>query len=250
MTSATWISPANTSLPVTPVVVPDDADAKSFAVGNEAYIGPGQLANSRFLDGMTVEQAKAEVATRLEKAGIGKRTVNYRLRDWLVSRQRPWGCPIPMVHCAEMRRGAGARKAICRCCCRKRSISPASGNPLDRDLDWKTTTCPICGGTATRDTDTLDTFADSSWYFARFTDSHAEDAGQQGGGGLLAAGGPIYRRHRACDPASALCALLHPRDEQAGPGFGRRSRSPASSPKAWSVTRPIKRRGRQLALAR
>ena len=67
MTSATWISPANTRLSVTPVVVPSDADPKSFAVGNEAYTGPGRLANSRFLDGMTVEEAKAEVAARLEK---------------------------------------------------------------------------------------------------------------------------------------------------------------------------------------
>ena len=88
-------------LAVTPVVVPSDADPKTFAVGDEAYTGPGKLANSRFLDGMTVEQAKAEVAARLEKDGIGERTVNYRLRDWLVSRQRPWGCPIPMVHCEK-----------------------------------------------------------------------------------------------------------------------------------------------------
>ena len=80
-------------LAVTPVVVPSDADPKTFAVGTEAYTGPGKLANSHFLDGMTVEEAKAEVAARLEKAGIGERTVNYRLRDWLVSRQRPWGCP-------------------------------------------------------------------------------------------------------------------------------------------------------------
>jgi leucyl-tRNA synthetase len=156
-------------LTVTPVVVPTDADPKTFAVDTEAYTGPGKLANSRFLDGMTVEQAKAEVAARLEKDGIGERTVNYRLRDWLVSRQRPWGCPIPMVHCEK---------------CGVVPVKPEnlpvklpdvidfsrSGNPLDRDRAWKTTTCPDCGGPAVRDTDTLDTFADSSWYFARFTD--------------------------------------------------------------------------------
>jgi len=159
-------------LPVTAVVVPEGADAKSFAIGNEAYIGPGRLANSRFLDGMTVDQAKAEVATRLEKAGMGKRTVNFRLRDWLVSRQRPWGCPIPMVHCQK-----------CGVVPLKESDLPVllpdkidfskSGNPLDRDLKWKNTICPTCGGPAARDTDTLDTFADSSWYFIRFCDSHA-----------------------------------------------------------------------------
>jgi len=161
-------------LSVTPVVVPSDADPKTFRIGNEAYVGPGRLANSRFLDGMSVEEAKAEVASRLEKAGMGKRTVNYRLRDWLVSRQRPWGCPIPMVHCGT-----------CGVVPLKQSDLPVllperidfskSGNPLDRDLTWKTTTCPACGGPAVRDTDTLDTFVDSSWYFIRFCDSHAKD---------------------------------------------------------------------------
>ncbi|HEX4370410.1 MAG TPA: leucine--tRNA ligase [Rhizomicrobium sp.] len=160
-------------LPVTPVVVPDDADAKSFAIGNEAYVGPGHLANSRFLDGMSVDQAKAEIATRLEKAGMGKRTVNFRLRDWLVSRQRPWGCPIPMVHCPKCGVVALKEKDLPVLLPEKIDFSK-SGNPLDRDLKWKTTTCPSCGGTATRDTDTLDTFADSSWYFIRFCDSHAK----------------------------------------------------------------------------
>src|SRR5579872_10295 len=145
-------------LPVTAVVVPSDADPKTFDVGSEAYVGPGRLANSRFLDGMTVEEAKAEVASRLEEAGIGERTVNYRLRDWLVSRQRPWGCPIPMVHCEK-----------CGVVPVKASDLPVllpdvidfsrQGNPLDRDLAWKTTTCPDCDGPATRDTDSLHTFA-------------------------------------------------------------------------------------------
>jgi len=155
------------NLNVTPVVVPDGADPKTFDVGKEAYTGAGRLANSRFLDGMTVEEAKVEVAARLEKAGIGKRTTNYRLRDWLVSRQRPWGCPIPIVHCAK-----------CGVVPVPKDQLPVKlpevinfnvkGNPLDADIQWKTTTCPSCKGPAVRDTDTLDTFADSSWYFARF----------------------------------------------------------------------------------
>ena len=161
-------------LTVTPVVVPSDADPKIFAVAAEAYTGPGKLANSRFLDGMTVEAAKAEVAARLEKDGIGERTVNYRLRDWLVSRQRPWGCPIPMIHCAK-----------CGVVPVPKDQLPVKlpevinfivkGNPLDADLAWKTATCPTCKGPAVRDTDTLDTFADSSWYFVRFTNPHADE---------------------------------------------------------------------------
>src|SRR5215475_6712620 len=161
-------------LPVTAVVVPSDADPKTFDVGAEAYVGPGKLANSRFLDGMTVEEAKSEVASRLEKAGIGERTVNYRLRDWLVSRQRPWGCPIPMVHCPKCGVVALKEKDLPVLLPDKIDFSK-SGNPLGRDLAWKNTTCPDCGGPATRDTDTLDTFADSSWYFARFCDSHAKE---------------------------------------------------------------------------
>ena len=156
-------------LSVLPVVVPEGTDPKTFTVGNEAYDGPGKLANSQFLDGMDVEPAKNEVISRLESRGVGKRTVNYRLRDWLVSRQRSWGCPIPMVHCAKC------------------GVVPVpepdlpiklpddlnfnvKGSPLAAHPSFKHTTCPSCGGAATRDTDTLDTFVDSSWYFARFTD--------------------------------------------------------------------------------
>jgi leucyl-tRNA synthetase len=161
-------------LSVTPVVVPEDADAASFTVGTEAYTGPGLLANSRFLDGMSVEDAKSEIAARLEKAGTGERTVNFRLRDWLVSRQRPWGCPIPVVHCASCGVVALPESALPVKLPDQIDFS-RTGNPLDRDLEWKNTRCPDCGGPATRDTDTLDTFADSSWYFARFCAPHAAE---------------------------------------------------------------------------
>jgi leucyl-tRNA synthetase len=161
-------------LPVLPVVIPDGADANSFTVGEEAYVGPGHLANSRFLDGLAVDPAKAEVAGRLEAAGTGKRTVHYRLRDWLVSRQRYWGCPIPVIHCAS-----------CGIVPVSASELPVAlpddvrfdqpGNPLEHHPTWKHTTCPTCKGKALRETDTFDTFVDSSWYFVRFTDSHADD---------------------------------------------------------------------------
>jgi leucyl-tRNA synthetase len=160
-------------LAVTPVVVPTEADPKTFAVGKEAYVGPGRLANSRFLDGMTVEQAKAEVAARLEKDGIGERTVNYRLRDWLVSRQRPWGCPIPMIHCGKCGVVPVPKDQLPVLLPEKIDFS-VKGNPLDADTAWKNTTCPKCNAPAVRDTDTLDTFVDSSWYFTRFTAPHAD----------------------------------------------------------------------------
>jgi len=154
-------------LQVTPVVVPKDADAATFDVGDEAYKGEGLLANSDFLDGMTVENAKEAIASRMEAADRGERTINYRLRDWGVSRQRYWGCPIPVVHCgacgivpvpdAELPVELPEDVQIDR-----------PGNPLDHHPSWKHVACPSCGTDAVRDTDTLDTFVDSSWYFLRF----------------------------------------------------------------------------------
>ena len=160
-------------LTVNAVVIPEGADPKTFDVGNEAYTGPGKLANSQFLDGLTVEDGKAEVLKRLEAAGIGQRKVQFRLRDWLVSRQRPWGCPIPMIHCGtcgvvpvpEDQLPVKAPDDL---------TFTVKGNPLDVHPTWKHVACPKCGGAATRDTDTLDTFVDSSWYYARFTDTTAE----------------------------------------------------------------------------
>jgi leucyl-tRNA synthetase len=161
-------------LPVLPVVVPEGADPKDFEVDTEAYLGPGKLANSRFLDGLDVEAAKSEVAIRLEARNAGKRTVQYRLRDWLASRQRAWGCPIPMIHCGR-----------CGVVPVPESDLPVrlpddlnfdvKGNPLDAHPSFKHVKCPACGGDARRDTDTLDTFVDSSWYFARFADPTASD---------------------------------------------------------------------------
>jgi leucyl-tRNA synthetase len=119
---------------------------------------------------MDVDSAKNEIARRMESEGRGLRTVNYRLRDWLVSRQRPWGCPIPMIRC-----GTCGLQPV------KESDLPVllpddlqfkgSGNPLDHHATWKHVSCPQCGGSATRETDTCDTFVDSSWYFARFADT-------------------------------------------------------------------------------
>ncbi|MEQ8194508.1 MAG: class I tRNA ligase family protein, partial [Rhodospirillales bacterium] len=154
-------------LPVTPVVAPPEAAADTFSVGEEAYTGGGRMINSDFINGLGVDEAKAEIIARLEQRNMGERTVNYRLRDWGVSRQRYWGCPIPIIHCPNcgivpvpeadlpvtLPEDVGFEKP---------------GNPLDHHPTWKHVDCPACGKKAERETDTFDTFFESSWYFARF----------------------------------------------------------------------------------
>jgi leucyl-tRNA synthetase len=158
-------------LKVKPVVIPEGEDPKSFAVGEDAYTGPGRIANSGFLDGKSVEEAKDEVASRLEARGEGERKINYRLRDWGISRQRYWGCPIPIVHCER----CGAVPAAELPVTLPEDVSfDKPGNPLDRHPSWKHVSCPECGGKAVRETDTMDTFVDSSWYFARFCSPRAK----------------------------------------------------------------------------
>jgi len=154
-------------LSVTPVVVPADVDAAEFEVGNEAFKGEGLLANSAFLDGMTVEAAKDEIAARLEILGRAERTINYRLRDWGISRQRYWGTPIPIIHCDACGIVPVPDDQLPVALPEDVEIGQA-GNPLDHHPTWKHVACPSCGAQALRDTDTLDTFVDSSWYFLRF----------------------------------------------------------------------------------
>jgi leucyl-tRNA synthetase len=165
-------------LSVTPVVVPEDADPKTFKVANEAYDGEGRLANSRFLDGLSIAAAQEEVAKRLEKETRGNRPVaarqiHYRLRDWGISRQRYWGCPIPVIHCEDCGVVPVPEKDL-------PVVLPEDvdfdrpGNPLDRHPTWKRVSCPRCKKPARRETDTMDTFVDSSWYFIRFTAPDAE----------------------------------------------------------------------------
>jgi leucyl-tRNA synthetase len=166
-------------LPVRPVVMPRDADPETFQIVDEAYTGDGVMINSRFLDGMSPAEAFEEVARRLTAVELGgrpaaERQVQYRLRDWGISRQRYWGCPIPMIHCE----GCGIVPV-------PRADLPVTlpedvdferpGNPLDRHPTWRHVACPRCGRPARRETDTMDTFVDSSWYFARFTAPWAHD---------------------------------------------------------------------------
>ena len=165
-------------LPILPVVAPKDiadrdAWMKSLVAGGEAYTDDGVAINSGFLDGLDVTAAKGAAIAKLQLLGAGEGTVNFRLRDWGVSRQRYWGCPIPIVHCDA-----------CGPVPVPESELPVElpvdvsfdvpGNPLDRHPTWKNVDCPKCGKPARRETDTMDTFVDSSWYFARFASAPGE----------------------------------------------------------------------------
>ena len=166
-------------LPVTPVVVPSDIEPADFEVADEAYLGDGRLANSKFLDGLDVTAAIDAAIAKLESQTVkdkpqGERRTNFRLRDWGISRQRYWGCPIPMIHCAD-----------CGVVQVPRADLPVTlpddvnfdkpGNPLERHPTWKDAVCPKCAKPARRETDTFDTFVDSSWYFARFCSPHDQE---------------------------------------------------------------------------
>ncbi len=161
-------------LPVRPVVCPPDADPSEFKVGTEAYTGEGRLINSSFLNGLDVPEAKRAMGERLEAGGFGERTVQYRLRDWGVSRQRYWGCPVPVIHCGAC--GAvPVPRADLPVTLPEDVTFDAPGNPLDRHPTWKHVACPSCGAAAERETDTFDTFFESSWYFARYCSPGVED---------------------------------------------------------------------------
>ncbi len=161
-------------LPVRLVVAPRDMTPEAMSVGDEAFTEDGVLIHSDFLDGLEVETAKEAVAARLEAQGRGERMVNYRLRDWGVSRQRYWGCPIPVIHCEACGVVPVPRADLpVRLPDDVRFDRP--GNPLDHHPTWKHVACPQCSAPARRETDTFDTFVDSSWYFARFCSPHAAD---------------------------------------------------------------------------
>jgi leucyl-tRNA synthetase len=168
-------------LPVLPVVAPVDPVERKAVLAQIAagkiYDGAGEIINSRFLDTMAPEKAYDEVAKRLEAellAGkpVAKRKVNYRLRDWGVSRQRYWGCPIPVIHCSACGI-VPVPKAELPVVLPEDASFDKPGNPLAHHPTWKHVSCPKCGSNAERETDTFDTFIDSSWYYARFASPHA-----------------------------------------------------------------------------
>ena len=164
---------AKYGLGVIPVVAPAGVAAADFRVTNEAYLGQGTLIHSDFLDGLSVAEAKRAVAERMQTAGSGEPTVKFRLRDWGVSRQRYWGCPIPVIHCQACGTVPVPRPALPVLLPEDVSFE-RPGNPLEHHPSWKHFDCPECGAPALRETDTCDTFVDSSWYFARFCSPQAE----------------------------------------------------------------------------
>jgi leucyl-tRNA synthetase len=169
-------------LPIIPVILPKDEPARGHALAKVheglPYVGEGTMLNSKFLDGLSGDEAFQEVARRLETtmlAGrqVAQRKINYRLRDWGISRQRYWGCPIPIVHCATCGIVPVAAKDL-PVILPDDATFDVPGNPLDRHPTWKHVDCPTCAKPSVRETDTMDTFVDSSWYFVRFTAPHAK----------------------------------------------------------------------------
>ncbi len=140
-----------------------------------AYTGAGEKINSEWLNGLDIPTAKERAIEWLEAEGIGIRTVNYRLRDWLVSRQRFWGCPIPVVYCPDHGIVPVPVDQLPVLAPDDVEFLPTGQSPLATNPEFLNTTCPVCGGPATRETDTMDTFVDSSWYFLRFTDPWTAD---------------------------------------------------------------------------
>jgi leucyl-tRNA synthetase len=164
-------------LPFKPVVLPPGADAATHTITTEAFTDDGTIYNSRFLDGLSTKDAIARAIEELVKLGKGEATTQWRLRDWGVSRQRYWGCPIPAIHCAKCGVVPAPEKDLPVALPEDVTFDKDKpGNPLDRHPTWKHVKCPACGADAQRETDTLDTFVDSSWYFARFTDPNNEVA--------------------------------------------------------------------------
>ena len=152
------------NIEIIPVISAPDKSKFQF---DEAYLGSGQLINSQFLDGLSIEEAKKEVIKKLENIKIGRRTTNYRLRDWGISRQRYWGCPIPIMYREDGKVIEVPESELPLELPDDIDLS-LPGNPLDNHPSWKHTKCPETGMKAIRETDTLDTFVDSAWYFLRF----------------------------------------------------------------------------------
>lgn len=158
------------NLPITVVIVATDA-ADIKAAPKQAYTDPGIVVNSDLFNGMESPQAKGEIIKYAEKQGWGKARIQYRLRDWLISRQRYWGAPIPVIHCPKCGIVPVPEAELPVLLPEDVDLTSGRVSSLSQLTDWATVPCPSCGTSAKRETDTMDTFIDSSWYFLRFTDA-------------------------------------------------------------------------------
>ena len=195
-------------LPVIPVILPPGEDPATFQIGDTAYVEDGVAFNSDFLDGLPVAEAKRAAGERLEELGRGTRTIAYRLRDWGVSRQRYWGCPIPVIHCPDCGIVPVPEDDLPVELPRDVSFDKP-GNPLDHHPTWKHVNCPYCNSPATRETDTFDTFFEFLLVFPAVLLGARAGRVRPQGGRILDAGRSVYRRRRARGIAPALFALLH-----------------------------------------
>ena len=160
-------------LPIREVIRPPDREGEAPLTA--AYTGPGVMVNSGPFSGLPSEEGKERLAAWLEERGLGRRTVNYRLRDWLISRQRYWGTPIPIIYCARCGTVPVPERDLPVLLPEDAEFRPTGESPLKLHEAFLHTTCPQCGGPAQRETDTMDTFVDSSWYFLRYLDPHRDD---------------------------------------------------------------------------
>jgi len=160
-------------LPILQVIRPNEKD-KEIDINNEAYTGDGVIVNSKFLNDLNIQDAKKRIIAEFEKLGLGNGNINYRLKDWGVSRQRFWGCPIPIIYCDSC--GIVEVPDVDLPVTLPRDVTfTGHGNPLLNHPTWKNVDCPKCNKTASRETDTFDTFFESSWYFTRYCNNQAEN---------------------------------------------------------------------------
>ena len=162
-------------LPITTVVI-EPGHGSDSGEPSEAFTGLGELVGSAEFDGLQGEQAKDAIIKAAEQRGVGAAKITFRLRDWLISRQRYWGCPIPVIHCDDCGVVPVPESDLPVELPRDVDLSGSGGSPLERATEWKQVRCPKCGKPATRETDTMDTFMCSSWYYLRYTDANNDSA--------------------------------------------------------------------------